>query len=387
MLLFPRQGVIEPTIPTKLPFDLPTVCAICAFIGLTWANVAELNIRIWSFFKVHRGLYFWSLLIASWATAITAFAITSMNFVIIPNDYVNVAIIFPGWIGMVSGEALVMYSRLHLVMRNRTRMRWVLYMIIFNAICFHTPTGVINFLAVSPYLGKPAYLTMEKIQVTVFCVQEMIISLVYIYETYKMLKPGEAFRKTKLRTILMRLIYINISIICMDFVILGTQYADRFEIQSSFKCATYAIKLRLEFTILNQLMRILGRKAENSGRLIQQMGDGRDNNNNGNSDATSGADALCWSGNTMSANSSQQPASQLSKAAATLKGKPHHDRDQRPQLPVGGDARNDIQMTREAIVTSKPQHAASPGRSEGVSLSEMDDEKESGKSTEGFNVV
>jgi len=50
------------------------------------------------------------------------------------------------------------------------------------------------------------------------------------------------------------LIYINILIIVLDLVLLGTEYAGLFYIQTTLKCAVYSIKLKLEFTILNQLL-------------------------------------------------------------------------------------------------------------------------------------
>ena len=39
---------------------------------------------------------------------------------------------------MVTGQAFVLFSRLHLVVRNRKTLRLVLFMIIFNAFALHT---------------------------------------------------------------------------------------------------------------------------------------------------------------------------------------------------------------------------------------------------------
>jgi hypothetical protein len=99
---------------------------------------------------------------------------------------------------------------------------------------------------------------MEKIQVTAFCIQEFIISGLYVYYTRQILKPGESFQKKRTRQVMMHLIYVNILVILMDITLLCTEYANLYEIQITFKGALYSIKLRLEFAILNDLMSIAG---------------------------------------------------------------------------------------------------------------------------------
>lgn len=100
------------------------------------------------------------------------------------------------------------------------------------------------------------YSIMEKVQVTAFCIQESIISGLYVYSTRKILKPGETFQKKRTRQVMLHLIYVNILVILMDITLLCTEYANLYEIQIAFKGALYSIKLRLEFTILNQLRSI-----------------------------------------------------------------------------------------------------------------------------------
>lgn len=97
---------------------------------------------------------------------------------------------------------------------------------------------------------------MEKIQVTAFCIQEFIISGLYVYYTREMLNPGETFQKKRNRQIMLHLIYVNILVILMDITLLCTEYASLYEIQITFKGALYSIKLRLEFAVLNDLLSI-----------------------------------------------------------------------------------------------------------------------------------
>lgn len=125
----------------------------------------------------------------------------------------------------------------------------------------------------------PMYQVMEKVQMTAFCIQEFIISSVYLYETRRLLKPSENFQRERARRVMRHLIDINVLLILMDVALLCTEYANLYEIQIALKgkrsayhlvyvfifftdvnClntgAVYSVKLRLEFAILNQLIGI-----------------------------------------------------------------------------------------------------------------------------------
>jgi hypothetical protein len=98
-------------------------------------------------------------------------------------------------------------------------------------------------------------LVWDRVQLTAFFLQETIISLLYIRETASHLKNMTLLgtdRKTTRRA-LQHLIYVNIFIICLDCSLIGLCYAGFFFLQGFYKAAIYAVKLRTEFTILNQL--------------------------------------------------------------------------------------------------------------------------------------
>jgi hypothetical protein len=102
----------------------------------------------------------------------------------------------------------------------------------------------------------------ERVEMTMFSIQEFIISGLYIYETRKLLKPGAVFRKKRSREVMRHLIYVNVLIVCLDITLLALEYANLFMIQGVYKAMVYGIKLRLEFSILNQLLKIAqGNKA------------------------------------------------------------------------------------------------------------------------------
>jgi hypothetical protein len=116
-------------------------------------------------------------------------------------------------------------------------------------------------------LGK-VNLIWDKIELAVFFLQETGMSLLYIRETVRHLQ-NVALLGTNVRTtrrILHHLIFVNIFIICLDCSLIGLCYAGFFFLQGYYKAAVYAVKLRTEFTILNQLRSSLpGASEQESG--------------------------------------------------------------------------------------------------------------------------
>lgn len=247
-------------------FQKATFMAIAAFTAVAWYNVMELNIQVFLTFKRHRGLYFWSLLISSYGCVLHALGFLLKFFSLTSNIYISVTIITIGWYCMVTGQSVVLYSRLHLVVREQRVLRGILAMIIVNAICFHIPTTVLtygsNSTAHERYL--PIFNVVERLQMTAFCIQEFIISGVYVYATIKLLRPAYHGRTRK---VMMQLIWINSIIIAMDVVLLGMEYSSFYEIEATLKAMVYSIKLKLEFAVLNQLMTLANSSVSNHQKL------------------------------------------------------------------------------------------------------------------------
>jgi hypothetical protein len=142
-----------------LDTTLPIAMTVSAFTAIAWYNVVELNVMIWMTFRRHSGLYFYSLLASSWGICIYALAFLMKFFQVWENNYVSVALITVGWYAMVTGQSLVLYSRLHLVVRDLRKIRWVLYMIITDVFLFHFPTTVLTFgVRIPPSLLNHTYI-------------------------------------------------------------------------------------------------------------------------------------------------------------------------------------------------------------------------------------
>jgi hypothetical protein len=253
------RGGIEVTIPIAM--------IIALFFGIAVYNVIEITVLIFFTFKKRKGLYFWSLLFASWGIVLHVIGFLLKFFQLCTNNYVNIVIITCGGVPMVIGQSVVLYSRLHLVVEDKRKIRWVLYMIVFGFFAFTCPPTILNFGANSPnptpYLEP--FKIYEKVMLIGFCTQECIISGLYIWETWKMLRVMKATRGDVIRRVWKHLIYVNILVILMDFTLLGIEFGGQYKIETTYKSALYSVKLKLEFAVLNQLRALVQKeKAESS---------------------------------------------------------------------------------------------------------------------------
>ena len=156
---------------------------------------------------------------------------------------------------MVTGQAFVLYSRLHLVVRKSRTLNYILFMIIFDACALHIPTII---MTVGSNLNNAdrwvhSFNIMERVQLAGFCVQEFVISTIYIVSTVRIL--GSVYHSLT-RKVMWELILINAICIGMDIILIGLEYSNEYVGEASLKPTIYIIKLKIEFIVLNQLMGI-----------------------------------------------------------------------------------------------------------------------------------
>ncbi|PGH16428.1 hypothetical protein AJ79_01759 [Helicocarpus griseus UAMH5409] len=260
----PEQKNAPPS-AEKYGTTFPIVMTMSAFMTIALYNVIELHFLLFNTFKRKwHGLYFWSLLASVWGVAMNGLAVVFETFQFAENRtglIVIMVFLVLGWYMMVTGQSLVLYSRLHLLAVNRRIIRALLIMIIVDALVLHIPNTIAIFLVNLLPPGNAAiqsfYLTYEPLQLTIFSVQELIISGVYIFRTLKVLKASQNFRGTPAHKTLLKLIYMNIFIIAMDVTLVALQFAGYDLLQHFYKPAVYSVKLKLEFAILNQLLEVM----------------------------------------------------------------------------------------------------------------------------------
>jgi hypothetical protein len=242
----------------------PTVERILfTFGGIALYNMVELLVQIPMRFKAWKGLYFWSLVISTTGIAPYVLGLLFKFFGVIqgyPFVYLAITLIDIGWQMMVTGQSMVLYSRLHLICRNRKVQRAVLWMIVANWFISNVPTTVFVFGASSPNpepYNMP-YGIWERLQLCLYFTQEVIISSIYGTEVVKMLKPdffagkqdtnaskgtvssthsfGKRVRNSDVNKRIMRhLLWVNVVIVALDVTLLVVQFAGLYEIQTLYK--------------------------------------------------------------------------------------------------------------------------------------------------------
>jgi hypothetical protein len=240
---------------------IPVAMTIAAFFGISLYIVIEINVQIFLRFRKRTGLYFWSLLVASWGIAIHSIGFLLQFLQICHNSYANITIITIGGVSMVIGQSVVLYSRLHLVVDDKRTIRWILKMIIMSFFLFTIPPTVLNYGSNSPHpqpFLRP-FEIYEKIMLFGFATQELIISSLYMWETRKMMRLITPNSSDTAPCVMKHLIYINILIILMDLSIIAVELSCAHVIQTTYKSAVYGVKLKLEFPVLNQLRTIVKR--------------------------------------------------------------------------------------------------------------------------------
>lgn len=205
-------------------------------------------------FKRHKGLYFWSLVLATLGIIPYAVGLTMVHFKATV-EYAGMIIDSIGWVLMVTGQSVVLYSRLHLVLNNPAILRAVLWMIIFNGVVWHISITILLFgSSYSPSQSKRgfnhAFNVLEKVQMTCFCLQEFIISGLYLWRTLDILRTAVGNK----RQFMWQLFGINIVIVAMDIALLVVEYKNHFTWEQGLKVVIYSIKLKLEFAVLGELV-------------------------------------------------------------------------------------------------------------------------------------
>jgi hypothetical protein len=173
-----------------------------------------------------------------------------------------------GWCFMITGQSLVLYSRLNLILVNEKVLAGVKWMIICNAIVWHSSIIVVDFgTTYTDDVGfAKCFWYLEHVQMTIFCIQEFIISGLYVWRTSAFLK---VVSKTSTRNIMSQLFTINVILIVMDIALLFMQYKHWRIYQTVTKAFIYSVKLKLELNILSKLVDLV--RSPNDPTLLNEI--------------------------------------------------------------------------------------------------------------------
>jgi len=253
MMLVPRDP--SDIFRGPLPEDTARTSILIAMLTISIYMSALVDLRALTTFKRRNTLYFWSVLITSWGIINHSLGVILKWFVGSCPWEVYTAFSSFGWWGMVTGQSLVLYSRLHLVVRDQRILRAVLIMILVDFCLFQVPTTVQKFISTqtNAEVWLTVYHVYERVQLVVFTIQELIISIIYIRAAVTWLSPSdpEIMRHTK-----KFLIYLNILCIALDIAIDCEVFSGEWVYEEATQSLAYAIKLTLEFAVLNKVMEV-----------------------------------------------------------------------------------------------------------------------------------
>ncbi|KAF2643059.1 hypothetical protein P280DRAFT_393712 [Massarina eburnea CBS 473.64] len=230
--------------------------AVVVCSSISSYNAVELILLILTTFTHYRGLYFWSLTVASLGIIpyVFGYLVEYFNWTHLS---VGIAIDTTGWILMVSGQALVLYSRLWIMFSEGSRRFLAIpkWMIIINAIVLHGMTAVAVYGShftqgsTKDRFGE-AYDKVERIQMCLFCAQEFVLSGLYIWKAVDMLNTSN---RERARHLTWQLFSINVFIIALDIGLLAIEFSGQHVLQQTVKGVTYSVKLKLELSILSKI--------------------------------------------------------------------------------------------------------------------------------------
>ncbi|KAI3115838.1 hypothetical protein CBS147333_1338 [Penicillium roqueforti] len=196
------------TAMAKLPSEVGTilreniaVIEIVSTFSIGAYNALETVFITFDTVKNYRSLYFWSIQVASWGILMHALPAMACFLSRAPELPMSIPFVI-GWYAMVTGQSIVLYSRLYLVVLDVSK--------------------------------------------------DLVICGLYIYEAIRALKCIIQIRGRNGRKVIIHLLWVNILVVALNILLLLTEYKLHY-IQVSFKTVVYCIKLKLEFSVLNRL--------------------------------------------------------------------------------------------------------------------------------------
>jgi hypothetical protein len=194
----------------------------------------------------------------------------------------NLAMIFIGWICTTTGFSMVLYSRLHLLDATRRWRRALLMMIVAIAIVVHPVTIILETVPGRPDQAthRIAWLTAwsiwHRIRPFIMLISDVIISSLYMKVALEFVRAPQPSRASWLSVKENRqvasLILMQAVVWVLDLAIVACALAKVFIIAELAGSFVYAVKLKLEFVFLTQLVD-MSRAARSREDFVLNLGD------------------------------------------------------------------------------------------------------------------
>ncbi|KAJ0159957.1 hypothetical protein CTA2_8835 [Colletotrichum tanaceti] len=220
-------------------------------------NALEIYMLILATFRRRSGRYFWSMLVAN--TGILLHACGGLGRYLqpartpIPGAFAHV-----GWYCMVTGQSVVLWSRLHLVVYDRLTIRLVLAMILLSLVCVHVPQTVLFSGLWASGDRDPRWAerfrVFEKVSLMTFTLQEAVITGIFVRAGYRNFKSLFEFKASEARVLLSYLVGMFALVFVLDAGLVVLECMGLFVFQTTSKPLVYGVKLKVEFAVLQKLL-------------------------------------------------------------------------------------------------------------------------------------
>ncbi|OTB02392.1 hypothetical protein M426DRAFT_42300, partial [Hypoxylon sp. CI-4A] len=239
----------------------PIYVIIGGFFAIACYNTLEIWFLMLTTFKRRNTLYFWSMLVASVGIMLQEISFSFRVFKLAP-DLPMLITVSLGWWMMTTGQSIVLYSRLHLVISDSRKLRWVLAMIAFTFFVLQLPTSVTyigtNVTPKSRHNVFAAPFNVYKItQLVAFTIQEGVLSGLYVWGFHKSSEPMRMIKGHEIRKILCQMTAVFCLVLGLDVLLVVTESTGHTQLQTTFKPAVYSIKLKVELFVLNNLIMLV----------------------------------------------------------------------------------------------------------------------------------
>jgi hypothetical protein len=224
-------------------------------------NVVEVLVCIASTFRRFRGLYYYSVLLTD--ISLGGFIGVSFSFHFTANPAIWTMVLWAvSHTTLTTAQVLVPYARLHLVLPHNPRLvRAVLVMIIVSSIVLLVPQVVCYiYTAISrnPDWGPSHRIAIIQRTISIAAVvREMAVCAIYAVQAFRELGTIAAQKGRDGKKILYQLIAVQIAVVLMDVALVANIFVAAAALQWGYSAAVCAIKLKMEFAILNTLKRLL----------------------------------------------------------------------------------------------------------------------------------
>jgi hypothetical protein len=151
-----------------------------------------------------------------------------------------------GWTCMVTGYSIVLWSRLSIIIADRRIIWGIFAVIMFDGFVFHSALWTLQY-GISTRKGvaqRQPWLDVlnpfERVQITVFTVQECAISAVYMWGVWQLLKDQE-HRTKRIRHVLWLLFAVQAIVISMDVIVCVLDLAGYFTLKAIIHSWVYGL--------------------------------------------------------------------------------------------------------------------------------------------------